>query len=380
MPRRKRPSDLEWEDLVYGFDPSDPYYCHIMPRRARELPPPPPKPKMPPDVLKETASRIETENYNAGIFCRDLDEVAACFRAYAGNRPDAAIHTARQKAASNSLAGEFFAMYGPGAADAGSFTEKAIQECRKDLEGSRKRYRGSWDYDGPGPFFKASIDVEPFERPLGEGQTQTGYLFHTYVSYHGHIKDEETAKRLNVPCGLRHIQIQRRFPVERGQTRFAIPIAELMKVWPLFNEPMTPEGLLAGLTDFESIADPMERRREAPTMIKITKGNVGITFEIEHYTIGQYWMYQGKKKEDYELRIENGNLTGPARVLDKSEQYSDSDGVMLAVGVTVRIYPLDSNPSFSEDVRNEMGRLANAVMFGWSPTYTGPNPFHKEEK
>jgi hypothetical protein len=228
-----------------------------------------------------------------------LDEVCRGIVAY-GDGPAAALgHNAAQM----SGMGAVLLLMNDASRGRGSFAERVAAEARAAIEAG-KSYSGDWDYDGPGPFHKCSLEV----KPVGRGGQQA---LHIHAAYVGNQPELRLAETLGRPTGLGRVEMSRAFAVAEGGDRFSIPWSEIEVLWHAVGaEPPTPEEFLA-ITRSRA-EDGHDSKEATPALIRAFDGFAA------HVGIDQYSVHprydRNVGERDVEWRIEGDHLTGPCRM------------------------------------------------------------------
>lgn len=136
---------------------------HIIHPDTRPAPPPKPIGPTPEDVRNYLSDTHCRKLIRDGLLAKDLDEVIAIIEAFGGRRE---MPISRDLAGSrpDSSSGFGIVMVSIGESvlvgGADRFTDRLIARIRSDLEEKGSFFSG-WDYEGPGPFHKASIRIKP---------------------------------------------------------------------------------------------------------------------------------------------------------------------------------------------------------------------------
>jgi hypothetical protein len=182
-----------------------------------------------------------------------------------------------------------------------SFSEKVVKEIGR-LK-SKHGYRGSWDHDGPGPFHKAFMNARREED--GTFSLSIG------AAYVGNQPEFDLAKKIGAPVGYACCNIERAWS---SKERFAIPLRDIQAVYGALGQEFDGKGFLAKLTVpimDDHIKDYMNSFTSPVSIFEDGKISVSLQF-TSWRTVAPY---DAKKHpaRDHGFRIENDQLTGPAR-------------------------------------------------------------------
>ena len=156
---------------------------------------------------------VGVNEYRLGIPLKDWESVKAALNIFASGASKGSRATERHqlKAVGDSFGGEGLAYYGlmaphlkgPGSA----FVGQMLQEAEPVIE-SRGFWSRSYDYDGPGSFFKTTVEIKRL--PEQEG----AYLLELNAAYVGKDVEDGLAETLGVEQGLQWKSVDVRFEPE----------------------------------------------------------------------------------------------------------------------------------------------------------------------
>lgn len=268
----------------------------------------PPRPTAPSPAYANNyfTERFQIDHRQFYIRLDTLDEVKGALRVFAGGA----------SSGRTGLADEGSMMLSCILPSPGSFVERVIKSMVSALNSERHRYDESWDWEGPGPFQKASVQVE---------QKDGFYTLHIYAAHVGNRPEIRLAERINKPIGYNRCEIHRFFaPGDSG--RFRIPVAEISAALMLAGaNPDDCEGMIVGMLQPKMCDHSPSRVERLTSAIKFEANGLSVYFDLTSYTIASpyrgmeqawedYAARVGTKDRDMEIRIEDGFLTGPADI------------------------------------------------------------------
>lgn len=248
------------------------------------------------------------------------------------------------------LGAVLFAMASSGAE--GSFAQNIVQEI-----GNLDRfYHGSWDHDGPGPFHKASLTAERHE----DGT----FTLNINAAYVGNRPEVRLAEQLGAPIGYYHCTIEREYEASEDG-RFRIPLADVTSIYKAVGVDIDEESAFAALTTKTEPKDEWDGP-ELPYAVLSSDNDIQAVVGFARYTAVDSYEERGNPDRDYEYRIEDGFLTGPAR--------EDYKGAYELIRIAVIITPHEGM-TFDKAVEQRITQIADVVETTWGGcNVTGSKP------
>ena len=199
----------------------------------------------------ENVNAVKRWTSQSHILLNTPEEVDAAFRVYGGDVSQSALTVTSKDIdiSHGAMGGALFAFamteIGGGKK---SFASRCGAEAGKCASENR-RWHGDWDYDGPGPFHKCSITVQPFDIAKPDGTTETKFGMEIWAAYVGGKPEAELAEIIDRPRGLNHIEITRSCATPEGSDRARIPWSAIEAAYAAAGaEPPTPEAFIEALT------------------------------------------------------------------------------------------------------------------------------------
>jgi len=297
--------------------------------------------------------RDEQNNYGDSIIRRDhqrtlrfntLSALHDAIRVYGGARPAALHENLRQIRAAHGTDAKRIA-FSHLAEGGGSFADRVV-EAMGSLE---KRYYGSWDYDGPGPFHKCSIEAQ--------AKPDTTFVLSIHAAYVGNEAEIALAEKVRAPLGYAGCSLERTWIASND--RFAIPLQNIEAAYIALGQSFDAQAFLKAITT-PRIADGSTDHIESHTspVTILDDGPIRASLSFINYRQVAPYDYQRAPSRDYEYRLEDGALTGPA-LLDRNS------GRPRSIGLRLWIVPATEGLTYETALEQRIRGLGDAAQAAW---------------
>lgn len=297
----------------YGFDDDRP--------RRPQAPPPKPVPNKA-QIDYDFSSRHKRREYRSTLRLDSAQAVHDAILVFGGERAGAFDETARQVGESHGgMAAAMFLLAMP--RSGGSFASRVAAEALATVD-TERGYRGDWDYDGPGPFHKCNIQAKR--------EDDGSYSLHIYAAYVGNRPEIRLGQRIGAPVGFSRVEVECLWAPVEGSDRFRVPLADLEAIHAVLGVPFDAEAFLARLAAPTMLSwDPTRVEHPFSTVPLLEDGGVHASLAFINYRAVALYERREKPDRDYAFRIEDGFLTGPARIDHRFER-PQSVGMEVVIG------------------------------------------------
>ncbi|MGB1077354.1 MAG: hypothetical protein ACPG05_03530, partial [Bdellovibrionales bacterium] len=227
------------------------------------------------------------------------------------------------------------------------FTENIITEIGDLQEAGllRKKpvtYHGSWDYDGPGPFHKASLTAER------QGREFTLKINAAYV---GNEPEVVLAEEVGASIGYVHCDVQKLYEADEDG-RFHVPLSDIEQVYKNLNIEFDTKTVFASMT---AKTERWHGGKEIGDIIIGKNKDVTVELGFVSYSIADDHELEREPSRDKAFRLENGCITGPA-----SKSFGDA-----VARVHVKISPAQGM-TYDADLETRIRKLGDRVEAGFN--------------
>jgi len=252
--------------------------------------------------------------------------------------------------AKGSMAGVMFAM---ASRNSGSFTQRVV----KEIGNLDRPYRGSWDWDGPGPFHKASIDAKR--------EKDGTFTLDINASYVDNKPEITLAKQVGAPIGYYNCKIEKEYAASKDG-RFSIPLSEVVSIYKAVGVSINEADAFAALT---TKTTPKEKwdRPELPQAVLCGDEDVKVTMGFVGYTTVSPYDEEKNPGRDYGYRLGISFPAGSALRIDvlTGPAIKRPDGTYAPVRLGVGIWP-SKNPTFDPAVEQRIRQIGDVIEATWN--------------
>jgi hypothetical protein len=237
-----------------------------------------------------------------------------------------------------------------------SFAQKVVDDIGS--LSSDRGYHGSWDYDGPGPFHKATIAAKRLP--------DNAFSLHIHAAYVGNEPEVSLAHKIGAPIGYGYCDIERTW-ASTQQDRFAIPVKDIEALYTALGQKFDEKEFLKSFATPQMDSYHKEHVESYTSPVSIVN-NDAVKAEITLTNWRSVPAYEQKDKpgRDYGYRLEKGYLTGPARI-------DHGSGKPMAIGIQLYITPAGEGPTYDAALEQRIRKMGDAVEAAWKVDQPAPS-------
>jgi hypothetical protein len=298
--------------------------AHLAPN-VKRVPPPKPKGPVGDELLQSYATTHRVRPVWRGIRFASREHLMIGLDYLGGRLTEQALsETLRQigDMDSSGLAVPMMLMAQP---NADKWYERTIRNpiCALEIDDESiakgtKMFKDGWDYDGPGVWHKASLEV---------WVDASGWYLHYWAAYVGNAPEKRVAEALGAIATLNILRYNHRLTYETHDDRFAIPLDDLRIIYTKMFRKLDSSLFITELT---TPSNPEEKSGKwadvvGPVVITAPKNPVNAVVRLGYNTL---WASAHDRDpvtnnplEHHAYRIEGDYLTGPAK--EREEAFAD---------------------------------------------------------
>ncbi len=221
-----------------------------------------------------------------------------------------------------------------------SFAERIVDEIGDFSSG---KFQDSWDREGPGPFHKAMI----FAKRTDDGTIE----MHINAAYSEGAGEKKVADAIGVPILYNGSCIERHY--ETTGNRFCIPLADIKAAYETLGASFDARDVLRQLKPLDVDSGWSDPGRTTV----IENDHLKATLTIPAHTVAPQHEEQRNRHRDFEYRIEDDYLTGPAKI--------GRHGARESVALSISIAPAGNRPTYDGAVQAGILEVADRIENIW---------------
>lgn len=228
---------------------------------------------------------VKQGKYECGIPLKGLDSVKAALQVFSRGGSIALSENVSQM---EGMAAVLLLTYLSGGGD--EFLERLFPELESIVRG-RGCFSHSYDYDGPGPFHKATVEV------FSHGEDDT-FILGLHAAYVGREIEARLAQKLGVERGLQWLCVDVETAPIGNRFQFDFDeVAARLKSLPEFPQDLTGESMVAVITSYgnDDSSKRFSLQPEKELVVSVFLDDVTQPFE---YGVGEkklVWIADGAK-------------------------------------------------------------------------------------
>lgn len=336
-------------------------------RRAIAAPPPPPPPKPEQwEIERYMTAGLTTKTYHSSVPFQTMEDLLKGVQRFSQGGLHALSDTVHDIGESSGGLGAMMAMIVLGDGVDG-FTSRLLKNIEAGLKSDKRFFHGDWDYDGPGPFHKCTLEARG---PYGGAP----FSLHIHAARVGNEPELRLAKTLDIRPGLGYVELIKSYMPD-GDT-FRVPMSEIKAILDGIREFAETANDVVTLPTVEEVVQTlitpqtgrvdMDNIHTAVTLVESTMYNAVLNFDS--YSLPMNFDRRDEKAagivRDYTIRVEGDFIVGPARAF-RNKYTLEKPQTHETTRLDVTIRSPYGNPCFVAESKMRMVALGETLRRVW---------------